>query len=165
MRILRLIDKNFERVVGGVCLAVVVILIFIGVAMRLLFNAGLPWQEELSRVLFVLVIYVGASYGARRNEHLRVTLLHNLLPEGWRRWLDAINDLAWIAFNILVVWYSAKSLFGPMSSFVAYSAYLGMDLRIPFAIVPLLTVLQTYRLIDNFWRRSVGANDKETPCS
>ncbi|MDR1536209.1 MAG: TRAP transporter small permease [Planctomycetota bacterium] len=166
MRILRLIDENFERVVGGVCLGIVVALIFIGVTIRILFNSGLPWQEELSRVLFVFVIYVGASHGARRNEHLRVTLLQNLLPEAWRRRLDAVNDLAWIAFNILVVWYAAKSLFGPMSSFVAYSAYLSLDLRIPFAIVPVLTLLQTCRLIVNFWRRSIGENDKKgIPCS
>ena len=165
MRIFRLINDNFERIVGGVCLGVVVTLIFLGVVMRVGFNTGLPWQEELSRVLFVLMIYIGACFGTRRNEHLRVTILHSLLPKSWQEKLDLLNDIAWIIFNILVVWYSAKSLFGPMSRFAAYTAYLNMDMRIPFAVVPVLTLLQTVRLIEGLFRRHLRKEDKETSCS
>ncbi|MCL2000013.1 MAG: TRAP transporter small permease [Planctomycetes bacterium] len=161
MRVLRLLNQNFERVVGAACLGVVVTLIFIGVVMRVGFNTGIPWQEELSRILFVLMIYVGASYGAYRNEHIRVTMLRDCLPEIWRRRLDIVNDLLWIAFNIMVIWYAAKSLFGPMSRFVAHTAYLSLDLRIPFAGIPVLTALQTIRLAERFYQKNIRRNGRE----
>ena len=165
MRILRILDRNFERVLGAACLAVVVSLIFVGVVMRVGFNHGFPWQEELSRILFVLMIYVGASFGAQHNDHIRVAMLHGCLPEPWKRRLDIVNDLVWIVFNILIVWYAGKSLFGPMSSFVAYSAYLGLDLRIPFAVIPVLTLLQTVRLAQRFHQKNIRKEDKGNPCS
>ncbi|MDL2272666.1 TRAP transporter small permease, partial [Desulfovibrio sp. OttesenSCG-928-I05] len=149
-KLLRWLDLNFERVIGGISLGIVVVLIFIGVVIRVVFNAGLPWQEELSRVLFVFSLYLGASYGVRCNDHIRVTIVRDLLPEGGKRVLGIITDIMWIGFNIAVIWYCCVSLV-KMSAFPALSAYLAMDTRIPFAIIPVLTGLQTIRLFQAFY--------------
>jgi TRAP-type C4-dicarboxylate transport system permease small subunit len=168
--ILRWLDEHFERIIGGVSLGIVVLLVFIGVVARLLFNAGIPWQEELSRVLFVFSLYLGASYGVKYNDHIRVTVVRDLLPPVPRRYLDMLTDLMWMGFNVAVIWYCLASL-KKMGAFPALSAYLAMDTRIPFAIIPALTALQTVRLIQSFYFKylrgdGTGRKDgEETTCS
>ncbi len=156
MRLLKLLDEKFEEVVGGVTLAIVVLLIFAGVVMRVGFKSGIPWQEELSRVLFVFTLYLGASYGIKSDDHIRVTLLRDALPKAWRSKLIMFTDLVWITFNIAVIYYAVKNLLGPMSEFVAHTAYLDIDLRIPFAIVPALIGLQTVRLLQFFHAKYIA---------
>lgn len=156
MNILRWLDENFERVVGGISLGLVVTLVFIGVVVRVLFNAGIPWQEELSRVLFVFSLYLGASYGVRNSDHIRVTVVRDLLPPKYRRYLSMLTDIMWMGFNVAVIWYCCVSLV-KMSAFPALSAYLGMDTRIPFAIIPVLTGLQTVRLVQFFYLNYIRA--------
>ena len=79
--ILKVLDDKFEEVIGVVVLGVLMTLIFIGVVLRLVFTSGLPWQEEISRIFYVLVVYLGASYGIRTDDHIRVTVLTEILPE------------------------------------------------------------------------------------
>ncbi len=158
MKILSFLDKHFEEIVGALSLALVVILIFWGVLLRVFFSSGIPWQEELSRILFVFMVFIGASYGVQKHEHIRVTLVRDALPERYKIILDIFADLAWIIFNLLVVYYAIDNLIGPMSNFIAHSAYLGLDLRIPFSLIPLLLLLQTFRLLQLFYRTYIKKN-------
>ena len=103
-RILKFIDDKFEEVIGTFVLGVVVTLVFLGVVLRLVFTSGLPWQEELSRFGFVFVCYLGASYGMKSDDHIRISFVADALPKAARKVLRVITDLVWIGFNIFIVY-------------------------------------------------------------
>jgi TRAP-type C4-dicarboxylate transport system permease small subunit len=57
------------------CLAVMVVLLFGNVALRYLFNSGINVSDELSRLAFVWLIFIGSVLAVRSHTHMGVTML------------------------------------------------------------------------------------------
>lgn len=158
-QVLQFIDDKFEEIIGTIMLATVVTLIFLGVVMRVGFNRGIPWQEELSRVFYVLVVYLGASYGIKTEDHIRVTVVSELLPPRGKKALEIITDIIWVLFNIAIVVISL-SVYPRLQRFMGRSAVLEIPLHYIFLTVPIGSALMTLRLIQNYYqkyrRKAVG---------
>lgn len=67
------------------CLAAMVVMVFGNVVLRYGFHTGIVFSEEMSRYLFVWVIFLGAIVAMRENIHIRVDGLVRRLPAGARR--------------------------------------------------------------------------------
>ena len=161
-RILKFIDDKFEEIIGSTVLAVVVTLVFLGVVLRLVFTSGLPWQEELSRFGFVFVCYLGASYGVKTNDHIRITFVVEALPKAVQKIVGIITDIVWIGFNVFIV-IIAMNLYQHMKNFLGESGILKIPLHYVFLTIPVGFALLTLRLIQEFIRnlikpRTSGAN-------
>lgn len=61
-------------------LVAMIALVFTNVVLRYGFNSGISISVELSRFLFVWVIFLGTVVGLMRHEHLQVTTLSDRLP-------------------------------------------------------------------------------------
>jgi len=77
----------------ALALAIMVALIFGNVVLRYVFNTGLAWAEELSRLMFVWLIFLGAILALRRHAHLGVELLQARLPRPARRACAVVSHL------------------------------------------------------------------------
>jgi len=66
-------------------LAVMVALIFGNVVLRYAFNSGIVAAEEISRLMFVWLVFLGATLALRRQQHLGLELLQARLPFKARR--------------------------------------------------------------------------------
>lgn len=76
-------DKIFKGIdyLTGIFTGLMVVFVFLNVVLRVFFNSGLTWSEELSRYLFVFVTYIGAISAMRVNGHLGVdTLISRMKP-------------------------------------------------------------------------------------
>ena len=62
------------------CLVLMVTMVFGNVVMRYGFNAGITMSEELSRWLFLWVIFMGATVAVRERSHMGVDIVVALLP-------------------------------------------------------------------------------------
>lgn len=73
----KFLDKLFKGIdyFTGILTGLMVLFVFLNVALRILFNSGLTWSEELSRYLFVYVTYIGAISAMRANGHMTVDVL------------------------------------------------------------------------------------------
>ena len=58
-----------------VCLSLMAIFVFMNVVLRYAFNSGITWSEEVSRFLFVWLIFLGAILAFNDNEHLGVDVV------------------------------------------------------------------------------------------
>lgn len=74
-------------------LAGMISVVFLQVLSRYLLDAALIWSEEVARLLFISLIFVGAAVLARRREHLTVTVFTDLLPDRGRHIADALASL------------------------------------------------------------------------
>ena len=158
MRMIAYIDQRFEELLGGILLAIVVLLTFAGVIARLAFSSGLPWQEELTRMLFVLMVYLGASYSVMKSDHIRVTLLINYIPRKAVRALERLSDVAAIGFHLTLFWLAGKEVM-KMAAFPASSGVLKVPLYLVFAIVPAMFLLMAFRQAQKLgreWRSARG---------
>ncbi len=53
--------KNFEEIIAGTFLLIMVCLVIINVILRYVFNYAIYWAEEVSTICFVWATFVGAS--------------------------------------------------------------------------------------------------------
>ncbi|WP_353988611.1 TRAP transporter small permease [Ruicaihuangia caeni] len=63
-----------EVIVSCVLMAVVFVLILIQVFSRYVMGAPLPWSEELSRFLFIWLVFASATFVMARRRHIVVVL-------------------------------------------------------------------------------------------
>jgi gluconokinase len=61
------------------CLAVMAIAVFVNVVLRYGFGSGVAASEELSRLLFVWMVFIGATAAYPAGEHMAFTSLIGLL--------------------------------------------------------------------------------------
>ena len=71
------LDKLFKGIdyFTGILTGLMVLFVFLNVVLRIVFNSGLTWSEELSRYLFVFVTYIGAISAMRAGGHMTVDML------------------------------------------------------------------------------------------
>jgi TRAP-type transport system small permease protein len=85
-------------------LAMMSILVFGNVVLRYIFNSGITWSEEMSRFLFVWMVFLGAIAALRENMHLGVDIVINALPRKAKKVVFIISNLLvlyvlWLLLN------------------------------------------------------------------
>lgn len=63
-----------------VCIAILTILVIAQVVLRYVFNNPLTWSEEMSRIVFFYLAFVGISAAYGRRRHMFVDALVLILP-------------------------------------------------------------------------------------
>ena len=89
-------SNRLERLVEtlmAVALGLIVVLVFSNVVGRYLLGASFAGAEELSRLLFVWLVFMGAVLTLRRRAHLGVTLVQARLPIWARRSCAIVTHL------------------------------------------------------------------------
>ena len=78
----KIVDSYFQllKVTMVLCLVAMVVLVFGNVVLRYGFNSGITVSEELSRVFFVYLTFIGATVAMREHLHLGVDSLVRRLP-------------------------------------------------------------------------------------
>lgn len=81
------ITKIFEKAIEylmALSLAIMFLAVFVNVLLRYLFGSGFPESEELSRLLFVWLIFLGATLAVGKNAHIGFDLVQSKLPNNLR---------------------------------------------------------------------------------
>nr|WP_210023371.1 MULTISPECIES: TRAP transporter small permease [unclassified Paenibacillus] len=79
-----------------ITLSSMAILVFGNVIMRYAFNYGITWSEEISRFLFIWLIFIGSIGALKDNEHLGVDSLVKKLPPMGKK-------MVYVASNLLML--------------------------------------------------------------
>lgn len=122
--------------------------------MRYVMLNSLAWSEELSRYMYIYMLYLGISYGVRTNRHLRISLIQNLLKEKGQKILSLLSDLLFFAFSLIVVLNSAKVAM-LIANLGQITASTGMPMYIVYMGVPIGFSLVIIRLIQNIIHKIV----------
>lgn len=80
-----------------ICLAVMVLMVFGNVVMRYAFNSGIAVSEELSRWLFLWLIFLGASIAVHEQAHMGSDMVLDLLP-------PKLQKMAVVVAQLLMLW-------------------------------------------------------------
>ncbi|RKD22944.1 hypothetical protein BEP19_11985 [Ammoniphilus oxalaticus] len=102
MSLLRAIDRYFEESICIVLFSAMVILTFSQVLSRSVFHLSLGWTEEVSRFMFVWLVYISAAMAAKHRRHIRVELIDQFLSRHLARWAGLFADLLWIGYALVV---------------------------------------------------------------
>ena len=93
-------------IVERVCIALMAVLVadvFLGVWSRYVMRATFQWYDEVARLCFVWMIFLGAAVAVRRGAHFRLHLLIDRFGPTARRRVDLLVTLVVIAFAAVLV--------------------------------------------------------------
>jgi len=108
-RLFRLLD-DVLRAVMVVLLGVLVVAVTANVFGRFLLNRSLASSDELSRFLFVWVIFLGAALAHLHREHIAVDLFVKRLPPSLARPVAVLQELL-IGIVLVALLISARQVF------------------------------------------------------
>jgi TRAP-type C4-dicarboxylate transport system permease small subunit len=102
----QIVDGGFRllRVFIALCLMGMVVLVFGNVVLRYAFNSGISVSEELSRWLFVWLVFVGAVVALRDHAHLGMDSVVSRLPAWGKKACFLLSNLlmlgcVWLFFT------------------------------------------------------------------
>lgn len=130
---------RFQRVTNhllALCLGVMAVSVFVNVVLRYGFGSGVAASEELSRLLFVWMVFIGATAAYPAGEHMAFTSLVGLLkkrPLAMTLATTLIRLLVLLACG-LVAWGAWQQVLIGLDSY-------SVVLKYPTALLPLPALL------------------------
>lgn len=89
-----------------VCLALMLVLVgdvFLGVFSRYILQATFQWYDEVARLCFIWIVFLGAALAVKRGMHFRMRLVVDRLGPGAARFADHLVTLATVVFGAVLV--------------------------------------------------------------
>ncbi|WP_052384175.1 TRAP transporter small permease [Litchfieldella xinjiangensis] len=151
---------KLEEVALFIILMLIVGNLFLQVIFRFFINVPLDYTDELSRILFVWLIFIGSARGVYVGQHFLVSIVFDKLPFTIQKFLEVLIDFLVIIFLATLAWISFNSaIFGSIQKLPV--------LNIPVAIqtiaMPIGVALMAFHTLMLLPRRWVAiAGDKET---
>lgn len=105
MKTLKKIINNIEEYISSVLLGAMVLLIFLQIIFRFILNLPLRWTEETARYAMILLIYLSACSGVKKEKHIRIEAIHNALPQKAALVYWVISNIIWMLFNLVMIVY------------------------------------------------------------
>ena len=143
--------KNFEYYLIVFLFTILIVVCFLQVL----------WTEELSRYVFIILIYCGASAAVLDNAHVRVELIDNVLSERGRFALDIAVKLLCAAVSLVIAYNSRQIIYN-----ASLSKQLSASLRIPmaglYALVAVMFCLIAFRFLQAVFQMIVRKKEVET---
>lgn len=160
MRLLTWLDEHFEESLLFIISSIMVSVIFLQVVMRTMGNS-LSWSEELGRYCFIWLVYIGISYGVKKQRHLKVDVVMMLLKQKGRIVMNIFSNLLFLAFCILAVYYGTDIAM-KLLNYGQKSPALQIPMGIVYMAAPLGLGLSALRIIQNIILqiRSWNGNDE-----
>ncbi|WFE74730.1 TRAP transporter small permease [Roseinatronobacter sp. S2] len=97
--------------------------------------SSFAWIEEAVRMLNLFLVFLGLGLALERGRHVGIRNLRDKLPEGVRRVLLKITDVAGLAFALYIAWLG----FG-LAQFVLGTGQRSPTLGVPMGLIYLAPV-------------------------
>ena len=105
------------------------LLVLGAVVLRYFFSITFRWSDELTRFIFIYLVFLGIPIALRCNDHIRVEYFTSFLPQRARKWLDQFIYAIVGLLVAAIIFSSEELIFGKPGSTLA------PGLQIPRGIV------------------------------
>ena len=96
------------KVFVGTLVGAIVAITLAAVWWRYVLNAPLAWPEQVSRIMFVWITFVGAAVLYRERLHVAIDMFMMPLPRGGRRAAGWAIEVLILVFNLVLLVYGLK---------------------------------------------------------
>ena len=125
-KVLHWLDENLESTICMILMVAFCSILFLQVVMRKVFNNSLSWSEELARYIFIWMVFIGISYGAKQMKHLKIDVFLNVFPKKIRGFIVILADVIVLTFGGVVVF----------AAYITVSKYLQVGTASPAMHIP-----------------------------
>lgn len=160
-RITRAIDLFWGLLTGVVMTAFALMLVIMAVQVisRYLLGIAVSWTDEASRYLFLAEIFLGSVLALRYQEHVRITIVTDVLSPSLRNIAASLADIICVVVLLMLVvgaWNMMDRTAGIMAS----------TFRMSFSYIYLIQMISALLMIGlllgDLYRRIVGSRHAST---
>lgn len=108
MKAIKWLDRHFEEFFLVFFSVIMVGSISLQVFMRFIVGSSLEWSEELARYCFIWLVYMGISYGVKKQRHIKVDVLLLLFKDKGKVVLNFAANFIFLLFALFVVVYGSS---------------------------------------------------------
>lgn len=143
------IKKIIEPMTGiinwflGVILTLMLIITFIQVVLRYVFNNPFIWAEEVTLVMLIWYGYIIIALLVKEDKHISLEFLYLKFNTNIRNFLDVIRNFLILSFSILMIYYGMEMVGNAEGKYLPASHIPRSMLSIPLIISGLLITLYT----------------------
>lgn len=148
MKVLHWLDEHLEEFISTLLLMAMTFCIFTQIIFRAT-GAPLSWTEELSRYLFVWLIYISCSLAIRHRAHIKVDVMSLLVKRRGQLVLDLISDVAFFIFIVIIAYYGSQTVYKLLFVRPQVSAGIKAPMWIPYLSIVVGGILMALRLIQS----------------
>ncbi len=96
MKFINVIDgliAKLENILIIILLSLMVIVSFLQVILRNLFETGILWADPFLRYVVLWIAFIGASLATREDRHINIDIFTRLLPPRFKKFSSAITNI------------------------------------------------------------------------
>ena len=138
-----------------------VVLVFGNVVLRYGFNYGIIFSEEVSRFLFVWMVFLGSVLMLHDNGHLGVHTVTKLLPLAGKKVCKFVSDAATLACCVLMT-YGGWKIVG--LNLVNYAPVSGIPIGVVYSALLVCSIGMGALLIGSLYRLLTGQMSEQEMC-
>ena len=127
--------------------------VFLGVFSRYVLRSTFTWYDEIARLLFVWMVFLGAAVGVRQAGHFRLHLVIDRFHRSLRRAADLLGVLAIMLFGAVLVQQGWKLV--ELGQF-QQTPVMGLSKRYVYASMPVGGILIILYSLPHLWRALSG---------
>jgi TRAP-type C4-dicarboxylate transport system permease small subunit len=125
-----------SRVLLGTLLLASIALNFANVVARYGFARPFEWAEELTTIILIWCVFLGAALVTWNDDHLRMTIASDRLPPAWQRALHVASTACMVGILGFLLYQSWRVVWF-MASMGQRTAVTEMPSAIPHAAIPI----------------------------
>lgn len=143
--------------------ALIVAIMFYEVVMRYVFEKPTLWVNEASLWMGGMVYLFSGLYAMQQRSHIRIFILYDIVPRGWRKLFDVLSTLAIIVFCLAVIWGGYGEAYAKFMRWERFGT--AWDPPIPATMKPLILItltLVTIQAVSNLitdWHKDPESHD------
>lgn len=125
---------NIDIVVASIILAILIVLTFLGVVWRYIFNAPFTWLEEVQTSCMVWIVFAGAGAAFRSGNHVAIEMIVDLMPKSMQKIMEILISI--VVVVVIRISVHAEHRFHPgvrkertFHQYVKNSVFLGIRYR------------------------------------
>jgi len=146
MNLKKLVNEQIEEWLLVAALLFMVTLVFIQVVLRYVFNDSIGWSSELARYILIWIAWISASYAVRKNAHIRIEFIKNILGDVGKKVVEIIVLILWFLMALFLV-VQGTELAMKINITNQLSPSIGVPMWILYLATPVGGALMCIRLI------------------
>lgn len=140
-----------------VLLVSIVVITFLQVLFRYVFQTSLAWTEELARYAFMWTAALSVGYAFKTKSHFALRFIVDRFGPGFQRTISTIVTLLMTVFLVIFIW---KAILYVQSANNQIAPGTGLSMMIPYSSAVFAGLLMLFYVIKN-WKEEIFSNTEK----
>lgn len=136
----------------GLLTGVIVVVVAANVFARYVLNSSIGWADELSRFLFIWIVFYGAVLAYVKNEHIGLDFIVNRFPEKVRAFVLLLAEVGVFIVTVMLTYYG----WVVSKSAINFSPALNIRMGVIYSAIPISAFLMSLVALAKIARRISG---------